>query len=157
MEKVINNTAEAFRWIIQILKKHKVPFQISGGLAAKAYGSSRPLADIDIAIPENRFNDILPDVKTHIISGPVRFEDENFNCLLMTLNYASQEIDIGGGNAQIRDAATGVWHNDPTDFSRYESREIYGLSVPVIKKEDLIKSKKILGRPVDIDDVKEIS
>lgn len=114
----MNNTEEAFHWIIGVLKKHDIPFQITGGLAAKSYGSPRPLND---------------------------FEDERWDILLMTLEYKDQEIDIDGGyGIKICDARTGKWVPVPTDFSRYEEREIFGIKVPVILRQDLAQYKRML-------------
>lgn len=76
IDKKTTNAKKAFRWIVNILKKQKIPFQITGGLAAQVYGSKRRLNDIDIEIPENRFNDILPDVKKYIDFGPAQYIDE---------------------------------------------------------------------------------
>ncbi|TSC75425.1 MAG: hypothetical protein G01um101433_873, partial [Parcubacteria group bacterium Gr01-1014_33] len=102
--------------------------------------------------------DILPDLEAYIISRPQRFHNDSFDLLVMTLNHFGQEIDISGGDdIKIRDVKTGEWHDDSIDFSRYELREIYDMEVPVIKKEDLIKYKKILGRPVDLEDIKQLS
>ena len=49
----MNNAKKALIWITDIIKKHHTPFQITGGLAAIAYGANRPLLDIDIDIPDN--------------------------------------------------------------------------------------------------------
>ncbi|HLC94380.1 MAG TPA: hypothetical protein VJH96_02335 [Patescibacteria group bacterium] len=42
------DTKKAFRWIVGILQTYKIPFQITGGFAARFYGANRPLYDIDI-------------------------------------------------------------------------------------------------------------
>ncbi|NIR53110.1 hypothetical protein GWO43_29865 [candidate division KSB1 bacterium] len=35
--------AKALKWIVNILNKHDIPFQATGGLATKAFGSKRKL------------------------------------------------------------------------------------------------------------------
>lgn len=147
------STEKAFRWIVEVLGKYDVPFQITGGLAAKIYGSDRPLADIDIDIPEGQFKDILSDVKDYVIFGPERFTDNNWDLLLMTLKYEGQEIDICSDKVKMRDSKSGEWKEYRTNFSESENHDVYGISVPVIEKEDLIEYKTLLQRPVDVEDV----
>ncbi|OGH73741.1 MAG: hypothetical protein A3C90_01675 [Candidatus Magasanikbacteria bacterium RIFCSPHIGHO2_02_FULL_51_14] len=152
----MNNTEKAFHWIVEILRKCDVPFQVTGGLAARVYGSERPLADIDIDIPEERFEDILPDVQEHITFGPDRFTDENWDLRLLRLNYEGQQIDICGDNMKIRSARTEKWEDCRTNFLASENHDVYGTLVPVITKEDLIDYKRVLDRPVDREDVAAI-
>ena len=149
----MRDTEKTFNWIVDILRKNDVIFQVTGGLAAKVYGSSRPLNDIDIDILDERIYDIVPYVRENIVFGPARYEDERWDVLLMTLDHKSQEIDISGGyGLRICDAKTGRWYSCPTDFSRYEEHEVFGVRVPVIPREDLIKYKKMLvGEHQDID------
>jgi len=70
-----NKSKKAFKWIITVLRKNKIPFRITGGFAAKIYGSQRELADIDIEIPDSYFDKILPEVKKYIIFGPAKYKD----------------------------------------------------------------------------------
>jgi hypothetical protein len=63
----MRQTKEALHWIVGILRKHKIPFQITGGFAANIYGSTRLLADIDIDLPDKDIFDILPKVQKYVI------------------------------------------------------------------------------------------
>ena len=63
----------ALIWITGILNSHHVPFQISRGLAARVYGATRPVADIDIDIPEEAFDLLKEDVAKFIIYGPEHY------------------------------------------------------------------------------------
>ncbi len=151
------DTKQALEWVVNILKKHEVPFQISGGCAAKIYGSLRELNDIDIDIPQNYFEKILADVKPFVIYGPAQYKDQKWDLYLMTLNYAGQEIDIGSGDAKISTKDRKEWINFDTDFSKAVKKEFLELEVPVIPKEDLVAYKTLLDgdhQQVDIQSIK---
>lgn len=141
----MKNPKKTFQWIIGVLNKHNVPFVVTGGLAGKSYGSLRPLNDIDIDIHDKDFDLIMDDIKPHIVFGPGHYEDERWNLLLATLNHEGQEIDISGGDTlKICDARTGEWKLNQTDFYNIERREIFGITVPVILRGDLIGYKSML-------------
>jgi hypothetical protein len=52
----MDKTKNALKWIIGILNKHKIEYQISGGLAGRMFGSNRELHDIDRDISERYFS-----------------------------------------------------------------------------------------------------
>jgi hypothetical protein len=85
------DTKKAFEWIVNILRKTNSKFQISGGLAARIYGSTRELADIDIDVLENKLPEIQKKTKEYITYGPKIYKDDEFNLVLMSLNYKGQE------------------------------------------------------------------
>ena len=145
-----NKIQEAFLWIVNILKKRHIPFQIACGLAAISYGVKRDLYDIDIDIPEDLFARIILEVSPYIIFGPARFKDTNWDIYLLTLCYKEQLIDIDGAyQTKIMNAKNGLWEPIKTDFSLTEKIKIYGEMVPVISRSELIKYKTILNREVD--------
>ncbi len=151
----INNTKKALIWITNILKNHAICFQITGGLAARVYGSTRKLIDIDIDISEKDFEKIREEVKPFIIFGPSHFKSENWDLFLMTLNYDGQEIDLSAvENTRIYDNKNKIWVEIITDFSKVQYKDIDGLMLPVIEREALMAYKKILARPVDLLDLK---
>jgi len=150
----MNTAKEALAWITNILKNHSISFQITGGLAARAYGSTRKLIDIDIDISENDFDKIKDEVMPFIVFGPDYFKSEHWDLLLMTLNYHGQEIDLSGAyQTKIYDHKNKRWVSLTTDFSKVNSMNIDGLKLPVIERRELIAYKKILSRPVDLLDL----
>ncbi len=154
----MKKTEAAFKWIVNILNEHQIPFQIAGGFAARLYGSTRELADIDIDIPAGRIEDIQEDVKEYIIFGPEMYKDENWDLLLMTLRYEGQDIDISSiDTVKIFNQNTQNWEDGALDFQDTRIHTVFGLDVPVISRENLIKYKSKLLREVDKLDIEEIS
>jgi hypothetical protein len=154
----MRKTKEAFIWIVNLLRKHHIPFQISGGFAAKIYGSNRPLADIDIDIPDKKIFEIKDEVKKEIIYGPKRYQDHEFDLILMTLKYKGQEIDLCGADSQkLFNKKTEKWEAERNDLSKATKKKAYNLIVPFTPLKDLIRYKKKISRDVDIQDVKALS
>jgi hypothetical protein len=142
----------ALRWVVSVLEATNTPFQISGGFAARLYGSTRELADIDIDIPDEGFDKILPDVSPYVVFGPEQYVDEHWNLKLMILTYRGQVIDVAG-EARIFDQNKQEWAVQKTNFADSNPCTIYGVTIPVIKKEALIVYKSKLLREVDREDI----
>jgi len=149
----------ALKWIIAILEKHNVPFQISGGLAANIYGAKRIVNDIDLDVPEDKMEILLPDIQQYITFGPAQYKDKRWDLKLITLNYGGQEIDIGGAfETKIFDDHDKVWKLFPAKLEMARSRTIYGITVPVSDPVDLIEYKKLLSgkhQKIDIEAIKK--
>lgn len=153
----MQNTKAALVWITDILKKHQIPFQVSGGLAAIAYGANRPLADIDIDIPDNQFDRLIHDVQPYIIYGPQHCKSDKWDLLLMTLKYEGQVIDLSGAdNTHIFNEKTKTWVKLEENLLTAPIKKIYDLDLPVIPLQSLLNYKKILSRDVDLIDVMQI-
>lgn len=144
----MDKVADGLRWISEILNKHKIPWQVTGGLAAHVYGATRPINDIDIDIPEDRFAEILDEVKLYITEEPCRIDNPVWDVYAMTLEYQGQEIDIGGAyETQVKDLKTGLWHKVKVDLNNVEQKTLFSIEVPVVNKEDLITYKQWLAVP----------
>lgn len=151
------NTEKAFQWIVGLLQKHTIPFQISGGFAARLYGVDRELNDIDIGIPDDRFEELYPEVKEYLRYGPAHYLDEQWDLKLMSLKYQGQKIDIAGRTGiKFFDKDKQIWIPGHRDLTKSEMKEVFGIIVPVIPKELLIAYKKRLLRDVDIADIKAL-
>lgn len=159
MNELTENQKESLQWIISIFDKHNIPFQIAGGLAAKIYGSARPLNDIDIDIPGDRIADILDDVKEYVTYGPIQHKDEKWDVYLVALERNGQEFDISAAdNAKVHDDRTNTWVSIPTDPEQGNWVEYSDMRLPVIPKEELISYKSYLNgehQSVDIEAVRK--
>jgi len=153
----MKDSKKAFHWIITILKKHKIPFQITMGLAAKSYGSERELADIDFAIPKEFFDILLEDTKQHIITGPEQSIDDHWNIYFVEIEYANQKIELGETQFKIFDKNVNKWIDYSIDLSKFETKTLFGIKVPVMAKQVLIDIKKKLQREVDILDLEQLN
>ena len=150
-------TIQALKWIVTLLEQNKIPFHITGGLAAKLYGSPRPLYDIDLEVPEKYFPQLSTLVDDKIIFGPKRYNDGVFDVLLITLEYSGQKIDISGyGSEKNYNKSKKRWES----FSNADNTviiEVFNIKFPVIVKPDLIAYKKKIGRPTDLVDIEAIT
>lgn len=152
------NSEEAFNYIIYVLRKNKLEFRVTGGLAANIYGSKRELVDIDIEVKNKDINLIFKQVKKYVIFGPGNYKDREFNLLLLTLNYKGQKIDISGiYNYYLFNKKTKKWQKERINLSNSVKMKVYDKIVPVIYKKDLIKYKNKIRRKVDIIDIENLT
>jgi len=56
----------ALEWIVHILRKNKITFEITGGFASRIYGSKRILADIDIEVSDKSIPNFSSSLKKSI-------------------------------------------------------------------------------------------
>jgi len=151
-------TIIALKWIVGILNNKKIPFRISGGFAAKIYGSTRELADIDIGIETNRFSEIISDIKNYVIEEPGFYKDSQWDLFASTLEYEGQKIDLVSIDLlKFFNKKENRWEDLKHTFSDIEYKEVYGATLPLISKKNLIEYKTKLGRDVDLIDVNEIT
>ena len=135
---------EALDWILSILRKNNIDYQITGGLAANLYGSTRELYDIDLEVSDSDVNRLSEICREYIVYGPERYVDEHFDLLLMTLKYRNQLIDVCGiDKMSIKGFRQTIDLNNAVDIGGYR----------VVGLVDLIAYKKLLGREVDLIDI----
>ncbi len=150
----MRHTEAALRWVVDILHKEHIPFEIDGGLAAEMYGAKRELADIDINVGEG-FDRILPHVREYIHYGPTHYEDDQWRVYLMTIKFAGQNIDISPlDQMSYYDPQEKVWVPFSTDLSNVRVMRYLDMDLPFIAEEKLIAYKEIMGRGVDRKDVR---
>ena len=153
----MNNAAAALAWVADLLQRYRIPFQVVGGLAARAYGATRPLVDLDFYIPMERFPELLPEISPHVVWGPEHYRDRNWDITFVKLSYAGQPIEFGDATeAHFFDRIAQAWVQQEIDFDRSVWREVLGVRVPIIPRAELIAYKRRLDREVDRTDLAEI-
>lgn len=153
----ISKTHKALKWIIGVLNRLEIPYQIVGGLAAKCYGSSRPLHDIDIYVPGKTMPKLSEELIDYIEFGPVHHKDENWDLVFLKLKYKGRQIEFGNADtAKYFDTKSNQWVNAKIDFYNSTEIEFEGLKLPVMPREQLIEYKRRLNRTVDQIDLKEL-
>lgn len=151
----MRDTAKSFHWIVSLLGRHQVPFVITGGLAAKIYGSPRALNDIDLDIPSAAFDLIAPEVASFATYGPARYTGTKWDLPLITLDHEGQEVDIGAADdTRIHDGAQ--WVEIPSGLDDAWQMELFGLTVPVIAPQKLIAYKSMLDGDHQLVDIRAV-
>lgn len=154
----MRHTETALLWIADLLRELKVPYEIHGGLAAIGYGAKRELADIDLNIRLEDFERVAERVRPYLTFGPDWYRSDLWECYMMTLVYAGQEIDIGAlGRIKYRVKATGAWHELPDRLDNVRMLRIAGLMLPVVNEAELYIHKQEIDRGVDRKDVRDMS
>lgn len=87
--------ARALAWIVGALRRHGVPHQAVGGLAARAYGARRPLNDIDFYVPFNRAAGVLEEVRPFVVWGPEHHAGDEWDLTYLKIDYHGQRIELG--------------------------------------------------------------
>lgn len=153
----MTSDGEALSWIVEMFRRVDVPFQVVGGLAARAYGAKRPLVDLDFYIPTSRLDDIADVTAAFVSRPPSHYRDECWDLIFMKLEYQGQPIEIGGADgARYFDRQASRWHEAGIRFDVSVERTIFGVSLPIMPIDQLIEYKQRLDREVDRQDVAEM-
>lgn len=152
-----SNPYRALARITSILLELDIPYQLAGGLAARSYGATRPLHDIDFYVPGKAMPVLEEHLKEYIDFGPDHYIDDQWDLIFMRINFEGQQIEFGDADrTHYFDTATQKWIKEKIDFSSSIIKSIGDIEVPVMPKHQLIEYKKRLNRKVDQLDIKEI-
>lgn len=150
---------QALGWIVGLLKRHNIQYQIVGGLAAKAYGAKRPLVDIDLYAPLENTRAALDEMKPYVVRELLPHHSESWDLIYMALDYQGMWIEIGDTSANPRfyNRRDERWEDQPIHYADSNIMTIYGVEVAVMPKDELLAYKAMLDREVDHIDIQEIA
>lgn len=148
---------EALRFIAQTLQQHNIPFQLTGGLAAIAYGANRPLYDIDIDMNHEDINTARELFKDYITKDFYHLIDKEFDIWLFSLEVGGVPIDISQVQESYFLKPAGTKARMSTVIAHAQLQQVGDLHVPVQRKEELIAYKQIIARDTDLQDILQIT
>jgi len=145
---------QALGWIVSLLNRYSISYQICGGMAAKAYGATRPLVDIDIyaALQDSpHFQLFMDEVQLYIVREFAPHLSASWDILYMALNYQGMWIEIAESttNPRFYNHRDGRWEEQRIDFAASTLILLYGVEVAIMPKDELLAYKSMLVREVD--------
>jgi hypothetical protein len=147
----------ALYWILDLLEKKQIDYLITGGLAANAYGSLRPLADIDLYVPDKNMAELEQSAKPYVISPIHNRRSAFWDIIYMVLSYQEQKIEIvSSHDLNMLDTTRLVWIKQSVDFSRYQWKVIFERKARIMERKDLIAYKRMINRDVDRLDIQNM-
>ncbi len=144
---------QTLNFIISTLDRHKIKYQVTGGLAGNIYGSTWPLHDIDLEVAQKDMERVASLFRDCTIRPLARFVDEEFDLMLLTLRLGDVEVDINQAEDAFVFTKEGARIQLDTDFSKAKEISFLGLTLYVQPLEDLIRYKELLGRNEDVLDL----
>ena len=140
------------RVLVEKLQSAGFRFEISGGLAAKIYGSPRPLYDIDLEIAKGDSDAVRALFQTFIVHDWYHCTDGRIDCQLLTLEIDGVPVDISQVEGTAMTTPNGQRIAFEPDLSKAVPVTVHDLSVPVEAKDELLAYKRIIHRPEDLAD-----
>ena len=146
--------SEDVQEFLKILAVHKVKYLIVGGEAVIYHGYARLTGDVDFFFESSRQNarklyEALKEFWGGDIPGIKAFDELMEEGLILQFGVPPNRIDLINqiSGVTFREA----WENRITTDIESEGREV---PIHLIGLEELIKNKKAIGRPKDVEDLK---
>ena len=150
--------SQALQWLVSTLNRHHVPYQVVGGLAARAYGATRPLVDVDLYVPLSQAQTALEEMQPYIVRQPLPHRSDAWDLVYLALQYQGVYVEIGDSetNPRFYSRIDQRWEPQVIDYSASIQATIFGCTLAVMPKEELLRYKKMLDREVDHMDIQEM-
>jgi len=144
-------------WITLVFARANVRYQAVGGIAARAFGATRPLADLDFYLDVSDLASVLGEVREFCVWGPRHFRDETWDLTFAKVEWRGVRIELAQAEgARYYSTAERAWIDQGVDFGRSARVNVMGVELLVMPREQLIAYKQALGRPVDRLDLEKI-
>lgn len=141
---------KALAVVIPLLEKFGFRWAITGGFACYAYGLSRPLTDIDIDIEIGKdmdaFKEFMESLGGYITQPLEHFVDENYDNYNFEATIEGVVVDICPmAEMNVFNKETSAYENFyKNGFPAVDVADFFGLKLPLLAKELIIKNKEML-------------
>ena len=151
-------SAAALRRVCGLLDGYAIPFQLTGDVAAAAYGAARPIRSLELFIAAEHVPALLRGAGEHVVDYPWRRLDDAWDRVALSLSYDGVTIDVCIAEAaRFREAATGAWRDAAIDPAASVIVTFGDVEAPVMPREQLLDQKRRLDREVDRQDLRHLA
>ncbi len=151
-------SAAALRWVCDLLAERRIPYQMTGDVAAIAHGAGRAVRGIELFIAAEHVPSLLRAAREHVVDYPWRRLDDHWDLVALVLAHGGVRIDVRIADAaRYRDETTGVWREAAVDPAVSVTLPVGGVEVSVTPREQLLDPKRRLDREVDRQDLRRIA
>ena len=108
--------AAVLRRVCGLLDECAIPFQLTGDVAAAAYGAARPIRSVELFIAAEHVPALLRGAAEHVVDYPWRRRDDAWDRVALSLSFDGVTIDVCIAEAaRFREPATGSWRDAAID------------------------------------------
>ncbi len=146
--------SDDLRELLSCLKSNEVEFLVVGSHVLAFYGRPRFTEDLDVWVRRTRENGLA--LKRALNEFGLAFSEQQALDFVAGRNM----IRIGAPPNQVDFLAFLGARDNEMSFEvcaeRAPTGELFGVSVPFLRKEDFVASKQAAGRPKDVRDIEEL-
>jgi hypothetical protein len=94
-----------------------------------------------------------------VACGPEHFVDDSWDITFVKIDYRGQRIELGDSSTEPKffNRKKRRWEVQRIDYEHSSIVEVFGVEVPVMPKDELIRYKSALGREVDAANIEQIT
>ncbi len=148
-------------WVLKIINKlqeNRIKFAIAGGYAVALHGAVRGTVDLDLVVLLEKAN--LKKLETALkeLKLQSKIPIDSQDLIKFRKEYIEKRNLIAWSFVDPQNPSHIVdiiiTHNLNT--MKVKNISVYGIKLPILSKESLIKMKRDAGRPQDIEDIKAL-
>ena len=139
-----------YKELLQLLNEFEVEYLIVGGFAVMKYGEPRYTKDLDIWVNNTSQNSVRLVAALRKFGAPL--ENDGITEQTFSGHQVVYQIGVAPVRIDILTEITGVLF--PDAWTRKVPTTFFGVPVHFISLGDLVTNKEVLGRSIDVKDLK---